>query len=191
MAAAAAGPEGPPLPGPPGGRPRPVCSRPYFLVLMVFAHLYVLNVLGLLLFVHLSAGDNGGSPAAPLSAPVPPPPPPARALPRLEGIKARPGGDSGDGDAVGTLWGHRRSSPLSPQVGHTQRVELVPGRAHAVRTLSLKPLLFGECRHRAPGTGLGSLRGWGCVGWVWGGHLPGCNAGIRPWGLEGCLEGGW
>eukprot|EP00075_Anas_platyrhynchos_P034596 XP_027323849.1 transmembrane prolyl 4-hydroxylase isoform X2 [Anas platyrhynchos] len=114
MAAAAAGPEGPPLPGPPGGRPRPVCSRPYFLVLMVFAHLYVLNVLGLLLFVHLSAGDNGGSPAAPLSAPVPPPPPPARALPRLEGIK----------------------------VGHTQRVELVPGRAHAVRTLSLKPLLF-------------------------------------------------
>lgn len=191
MAAAAAGPEGPPLPGPPGGRPRPVCSRPYFLVLMVFAHLYVLNVLGLLLFVHLSAGDNGGSPAAPLSAPVPPPPPPARALPRLEGIKARPGGDTGDGDAVGTLWGHRRSSSLSPQVGHTQRVELVPGRAHAVRTLSLKPLLFGECRHREPGTGLGSLREWGCVGWVWGGHLPGCNAGIRPWGLEGCLEGGW
>ncbi|GAB0194468.1 transmembrane prolyl 4-hydroxylase [Grus japonensis] len=112
-AAAAARAESPPLPGPPGGRPRPVCSRPYFLVLMVFAHLYVLNVLGLLLFVHLSAGDTGGPPAAP-----PPPPPPARALPRLEGIK----------------------------VGHTQRVELVPGRVHAVRTLSLKPLLFAS-RH--------------------------------------------
>ncbi|XP_027569649.1 transmembrane prolyl 4-hydroxylase [Pipra filicauda] len=110
MAAAEARAEGPPLPGPPGGRPRPVCSRPYFLVLMVFAHLYVLNVLGLLLFVHLSAGEPGGPPAAP----APPPPPPARALPRLEGIK----------------------------VGHTQRVELVPGRAHNVRTLSLKPLLF-------------------------------------------------
>ncbi|XP_071612135.1 transmembrane prolyl 4-hydroxylase isoform X2 [Heliangelus exortis] len=113
--AAAARAEGSPLPGPPGGRPRPVCSRPYFLVLMVFAHLYVLNVLGLLLFVHLSAGETGGPPAAASPPPPPPPPPPpVQALPRLEGIK----------------------------VGHTQRVELVPGRAHAVRTLSLKPLLF-------------------------------------------------
>lgn len=185
MAAAAAGPEGPPLPGPPGGRPRPVCSRPYFLVLMVFAHLYVLNVLGLLLFVHLSAGDNGGSPAAPLSAPVPPPPPPARALPRLEGIKARPGGDSGDGDAVGTLWGHRRSSPLSPQVGHTQRVELVPGRAHAVRTLSLKPLLFGECWHRAPGwdpSGDGA---------VWGGCGVGTSRDVTPGFDPGVWKVAW
>lgn len=91
-AAAAARAESPPLPGPPGGRPRPVCSRPYFLVLMVFAHLYVLNVLGLLLFVHLSAGDAGSGPPASAAAPPPPPPPPARALPRLEGIKARPRG---------------------------------------------------------------------------------------------------
>uniref|UniRef100_A0A8C8SXH2 Transmembrane prolyl 4-hydroxylase n=1 Tax=Pelusios castaneus TaxID=367368 RepID=A0A8C8SXH2_9SAUR len=63
MAAARA--EGPPLPGPPGGRPRQVCSRPYFVVLMVFAHLYVLNVLGLLLFVHLSAGDGPPPPGPP------------------------------------------------------------------------------------------------------------------------------
>lgn len=120
MAAAAAGPEGPPLPGPPGGRPRPVCSRPYFLVLMVFAHLYVLNVLGLLLFVHLSAGDNGGSPAAPLSAPVPPPPPPARALPRLEGIKARPGG------------GHRGWGRCGDTVGTSPLIAALPtGRPHA------------------------------------------------------------
>lgn len=97
MAAAEARAEGPPLPGPPGGRPRPVCSRPYFLVLMIFAHLYVLNVLGLLLFVHLSAGEPGGPPAAP----PPPPPPPARALPRLEGIKARPRPGAGAGAADG------------------------------------------------------------------------------------------
>uniref|UniRef100_A0A8C0J499 Transmembrane prolyl 4-hydroxylase n=2 Tax=Chelonoidis abingdonii TaxID=106734 RepID=A0A8C0J499_CHEAB len=60
MAAEAARAERSPLPGPPGGRPRQICSRPYFVVLMVFAHLYVLNVLGLLLFVHLSAGDGPG-----------------------------------------------------------------------------------------------------------------------------------
>uniref|UniRef100_A0A8C3RUB8 Transmembrane prolyl 4-hydroxylase n=1 Tax=Chelydra serpentina TaxID=8475 RepID=A0A8C3RUB8_CHESE len=110
--AAAARAEGPPLPGPPGGRPRQVCSRPYFVVLMVFAHLYVLNVLGLLLFVHLSAGD-GPAPAAA----APGPRGDARrapALPRREGIK----------------------------VGHKQKVELVPNKVHFMKTLSLKPLLF-------------------------------------------------
>uniref|UniRef100_A0A8B9J3Q1 Transmembrane prolyl 4-hydroxylase n=1 Tax=Amazona collaria TaxID=241587 RepID=A0A8B9J3Q1_9PSIT len=111
-AAAASRSEGSPLPGPPGGRPRPVCSRPYFLVLMVFAHLYVLNVLGLLLFVHLSAGEPGGP----------------------------------QGCAWGVMLGPGLRPPLTaalpPQVGHTQRVQLVPGRVHAVRTLSLKPLLF-------------------------------------------------
>lgn len=30
------------------------------------------------------------------------------------------------------------------QVGHVQRVSLVPDRTHNMRTLSLKPLLFGE-----------------------------------------------
>uniref|UniRef100_A0A670YZ44 Prolyl 4-hydroxylase, transmembrane n=1 Tax=Pseudonaja textilis TaxID=8673 RepID=A0A670YZ44_PSETE len=61
VAAATAEPDdGPLLPGPPVGR-RAVCSRPYFVVLMVFAHLYVINVLGLLLFVHISS-DDGGEP---------------------------------------------------------------------------------------------------------------------------------
>ncbi|XP_039403830.1 transmembrane prolyl 4-hydroxylase [Mauremys reevesii] len=115
MAAEAARAEGPPLPGP-RGRPRQICSRPYFVVLMVFAHLYVLNVLGLLLFVHLSAGDGPG----PGPGPGPPPPPPSEpgprgcALPRREGIK----------------------------VGHKQKVELVPNKVHFMKTLSLKPLLF-------------------------------------------------
>lgn len=91
--AAAAAAEGRPLPGPPGGRPRPVCSRPYFVVLMVFAHLYVLNVLGLLLFVHLSAGDGDADPHPPPATPGrgPSHAGPAAALPRREGIKARPG----------------------------------------------------------------------------------------------------
>lgn len=33
---------------------------------------------------------------------------------------------------------------FSTQVGHVQRVSLVPDRTHNMRTLSLKPLLFGE-----------------------------------------------
>ncbi|XP_053891663.1 transmembrane prolyl 4-hydroxylase [Malaclemys terrapin pileata] len=113
MAAEAARAEGPPLPGPPGGRPRQICSRPYFVVLMVFAHLYVLNVLGLLLFVHLSAGDGPGA-GPPPPPPSEPEPEPAPALPRREGIK----------------------------VGHKQKVELVPNKVHFMKTLSLKPLLF-------------------------------------------------
>lgn len=98
VAAATAGQdEDLPLPGPPIGR-RAVCSRPYFVVLMVFAHLYVLNVLGLLLFVHISSDD--GDPEQGKESPSPGQSPPAlpfspggssgshHALPRLEGIKA-------------------------------------------------------------------------------------------------------
>lgn len=170
-AAAAAGPEGPPLPGPPGGRPRPVCSRPYFLVLMVFAHLYVLNVLGLLLFVHLSAGDAGGSPAAP---PVPPPPPPpARALPRLEGIKARPGGNregrtggAGNGAAAAHRRSPRRSATRSGwswcPAGPTPCAPSASSRCSSV-----------SAGHR------GSPRGWARGGGrVRGGHPPGFDPGI-------------
>ncbi|XP_054833204.1 transmembrane prolyl 4-hydroxylase [Eublepharis macularius] len=122
-AAATAGQdEDPPLPGPSLGR-RAVCSRPYFVVLMVFAHLYVLNVLGLLLFVHISSDDGDPergkesppSPAQdPPALPFSPGGPSSHALPRLEGIK----------------------------VGHKQKVELVPNKIHVMKTLSLKPLLF-------------------------------------------------
>uniref|UniRef100_A0ACB8EGW1 Uncharacterized protein n=1 Tax=Sphaerodactylus townsendi TaxID=933632 RepID=A0ACB8EGW1_9SAUR len=110
---------------------RAVCSRPYFVVLMVFAHLYVLNVLGLLLFVHISSDDGGAEPGK--EAPSPAQDPPALpfspggsgspALPRLEGIKA--------------------STARAP-VGHKQKVELIPNKIHYMKTLSLKPLLFGK-----------------------------------------------
>ncbi|KAK2509611.1 hypothetical protein MC885_002711 [Smutsia gigantea] len=94
-------------------KPRGICSRAYFLVLMVFVHLYLGNVLALLLFVHYSNGDKAADPdpapaPAPASVPVPGP------LARLEGIK----------------------------VGHERKVQLVAGRDHFIRTLSLKPLLF-------------------------------------------------
>uniref|UniRef100_A0A8C5THZ4 Prolyl 4-hydroxylase, transmembrane n=1 Tax=Malurus cyaneus samueli TaxID=2593467 RepID=A0A8C5THZ4_9PASS len=99
---------GAPAPGR-GGPPAARLLPPLLSRLMVFAHLYVLNVLG-------CCSSCTSAPASPAGRPPPhsrrrrrPPAPPA-----LEGIK----------------------------VGHTQRVELVPGRAHAVRTLSLKPLLF-------------------------------------------------
>ncbi len=31
------------------------------------------------------------------------------------------------------------------QVGHVQQVSLVPDRTHEMKTISLKPLLFGKC----------------------------------------------
>ncbi|XP_075403438.1 transmembrane prolyl 4-hydroxylase isoform X2 [Tenrec ecaudatus] len=93
-------------------RPRGICSRAYFLVLMVFVHLYLGNVLALLLFVHYSNGEQGSGPAPQRRAPGPAPAPVP--LPRLEGIK----------------------------VGHERRVQLVADRDHLIRTLSLKPLLF-------------------------------------------------
>ncbi|XP_066473752.1 transmembrane prolyl 4-hydroxylase [Tiliqua scincoides] len=117
VAAATAGQdEDPPLlPGPPIGR-RAVCSRPYFMVLMVLAHLYVFSVLGLLLFVHISADDGGPGPAedAPGPAQDAPAGPGPYALSRLEGIK----------------------------VGHKQKVDLVPNKIHFMKTLSLKPPVF-------------------------------------------------
>ncbi|XP_072507786.1 transmembrane prolyl 4-hydroxylase isoform X3 [Notamacropus eugenii] len=112
-------------PGLAGGKPRGICSRSYFLVLMVFVHLYLGNVLALLFFVHYSNGDSSGpgpgaasepGPAPPAPAPAPPPAPAPLGAPlvRLEGIK----------------------------VGYKQKVELIPNKIHDVKTLSLKPLLF-------------------------------------------------
>ncbi|XP_005410420.2 PREDICTED: transmembrane prolyl 4-hydroxylase [Chinchilla lanigera] len=88
-------------------KPRGICSRAYFLVLMVFVHLYLGNVLALLLFVHYSNGDDSPEPGAP-------PAPALGPLARLEGIK----------------------------VGYERKVQLVTGKDHVIRTLSLKPLLF-------------------------------------------------
>lgn len=70
-------------------KPRGICSRAYFLVLMVFVHLYLGNVLALLLFVHYSNGDESSDPGPQRRAPGPGPAPTLAPLTRLEGIKVR------------------------------------------------------------------------------------------------------
>ncbi|KAM9350982.1 transmembrane prolyl 4-hydroxylase-like [Symphorus nematophorus] len=110
-----------------------ICSRAYFVVVMVFFHVYILNVIGLLLYVHYNNGPGDlvsreGAPSAsvsdsgtPLSHPAPAPRElhvedysQSFSLPRIEGIR----------------------------VGHVQQVSLVPDRTHEMKTISLKPLLF-------------------------------------------------
>lgn len=112
-----------------------VCSRAYFVVVMVFFHLYIINVIALLLYVHYNTGNEDARPGEetatgsgsigirhPALDPLPNHHPTvdpewnvgSYRLPRLEGIR----------------------------VGHVQRVSLVDDRAHEMRTLSLKPLLF-------------------------------------------------
>jgi len=106
----------------PGGRERlllhksNVCSRAYFVVVMVFFHVYILNVIALLLYVHYNngpaAGDMGtgddeatgtgtgtGTPPRSHAAPPHPDPDPdpdldvekryrqSYSLPRIEGIR--------------------------------------------------------------------------------------------------------
>ncbi|KAG7477866.1 hypothetical protein MATL_G00074120 [Megalops atlanticus] len=104
-----------------------VCSRSYFMVVMVFFHVYIINVIALLLYVHY---NNGPGEAVATINPTdgsnnhhtsPDPNPPLNPgsqrslyLPRIEGIR----------------------------VGHVQKVSLVPDKIHEMRTLSLKPLLF-------------------------------------------------
>lgn len=103
----------PPFPHPPFRSTRlhiqrsNVCSRAYFVVVMVFFHVYILNVIALLLYVHYNNGigdldSSSGSPSAPVSASgshVPQPAPPTDlhvedyshsfSLPRIEGIRVR------------------------------------------------------------------------------------------------------
>ncbi|KAM7404830.1 hypothetical protein PAMP_012141 [Pampus punctatissimus] len=106
-----------------------VCSRAYFVVVMVFFHVYILNVIALLLYVHynngpgdLVSGDrassasvsDGGSPLTHPAAPSQELHVEDYSLPRIEGIR----------------------------VGHVQHLSLVSDRTHKMKTLSLKPLLF-------------------------------------------------
>lgn len=112
-----------------------VCSRAYFVVVMVFFHVYILNVIALLLYVHYNNGpeelmpgegaasssaiNDGGSPMPQSTAPV------ATEhlddssqsfnLPRIEGIR----------------------------VGHVQRISSASDKTLEMKTLSLKPLIFG------------------------------------------------
>ncbi|KAL6119047.1 p4htm [Pungitius sinensis] len=110
-----------------------VCSRAYFVVVMVFFHMYILNVIGLLLYVHynngpgeLVVGDADPPASVEDGGTLMPPPDPASMEP--------PGEDHGQSLSLPRIEGIR--------VGHVQQVSLVPDRTHAMRTLSLKPLLF-------------------------------------------------
>uniref|UniRef100_A0A7N6AXF0 Transmembrane prolyl 4-hydroxylase n=1 Tax=Anabas testudineus TaxID=64144 RepID=A0A7N6AXF0_ANATE len=102
-----------------------VCSRSYFVVVMVFFHVYIINVIALLFYVHYSSGQEDATRSRDAPGSDQPRPesrrPPSKAefqrdvsLTRIEGIR----------------------------VGHVQRVSLVPGKVHEMRTLSMKPLLF-------------------------------------------------
>ncbi|KAJ3586943.1 hypothetical protein NHX12_013334 [Muraenolepis orangiensis] len=109
-----------------------VCSRAYFVVVMVFFHVYILNVIALLLYVHYNSGGPPGDESPPPSSPPSGPPLPSPPDPDQD-----PEAD-----------GYRRSFSLPRiegiRVGHVQRVSLMPDQTHQMKTLSLKPLLFGE-----------------------------------------------
>ncbi|XP_058488663.1 transmembrane prolyl 4-hydroxylase [Solea solea] len=107
------------------GHKSSVCSRSYFVVVMVFFHVYIINVIALLFYVHYSSGQDDASPRRDAvsdnqqRAETRRPPSKTEilrdvSLKRIEGIR----------------------------VGHVQTVTLVPGKVHEMRTLSLKPLLF-------------------------------------------------
>lgn len=78
-----------------------VCSRSYFVVVMVFFHVYILNVIALLLYVHYNTGsDAGASSSRDFSSRMSPPEAPGQPaphshsdshthLPRIEGIRVR------------------------------------------------------------------------------------------------------
>uniref|UniRef100_A0A4W5LN88 Prolyl 4-hydroxylase, transmembrane a n=1 Tax=Hucho hucho TaxID=62062 RepID=A0A4W5LN88_9TELE len=109
-----------------------VCSRAYFVVVMVFFHVYIINIIGLLFYVHYnnspadiaSADGDTSASSSGVDSRLSPPDPPQQdpdldvrqsfSLPRIEGIR----------------------------VGHVQRVSLKPDRIQEMKTLSLKPLLF-------------------------------------------------
>ncbi|KAM8914385.1 transmembrane prolyl 4-hydroxylase isoform 2-T2 [Spinachia spinachia] len=100
-----------------------VCSRSYFVVVMVFFHVYIINVIALLFYVHYNNGQEDANQSLDAasrsqqpteSGPAPSKPLRDVSLTRIEGIR----------------------------VGHVQEVSLVPSKVHEMRTLSLKPLLF-------------------------------------------------
>lgn len=72
-----------------------VCSRSYFVVVMVFFHIYIINVIALLLYVHYSNGQDEASsqgrdaPGGDHQQPAPgsPSPKPDVSLTRIEGIR--------------------------------------------------------------------------------------------------------
>ncbi|XP_036389872.1 transmembrane prolyl 4-hydroxylase-like isoform X2 [Megalops cyprinoides] len=107
-----------------------VCSRTYFVVVMVFFHVYIINVIALLLYVHYNTGPgeigtSSGEPTITRESST------RRAFP--------------DRDRSPDLGSHvmvHLPRIEGIRVGHVQKVSLVDGRVHEMRTLSLKPLLF-------------------------------------------------
>uniref|UniRef100_A0A3Q2D2K0 Prolyl 4-hydroxylase, transmembrane a n=1 Tax=Cyprinodon variegatus TaxID=28743 RepID=A0A3Q2D2K0_CYPVA len=110
-----------------------VCSRAYFVVVMVFFHVYILNIIALLLYVHYNNGPadlvmgDGASPASVIHADdtLPPPAPSVGDL---------------DGEDYSQSFSLHRLEGI--RVGHVQQVSIVADRTHEMKTLSLKPLLF-------------------------------------------------
>ena len=75
-----------------------VCSRSYFVVVMVFFHVYIINVIALLFYVHYNSGQEDASrsrdaPSSNQRRPEPGPPPSKPeflrdvSLTRIEGIR--------------------------------------------------------------------------------------------------------
>ncbi|XP_028826254.1 transmembrane prolyl 4-hydroxylase isoform X2 [Denticeps clupeoides] len=102
-----------------------VCSRSYFIVVMVFFHVYIINVIALLLYVHYNNGSEAEFPGSSQ-------------------------GFTGSGDTHRSVpKGHTRAPTQhflprleGLRVGHVQKLSLVSDKVHEMRTLSLKPLLF-------------------------------------------------
>ncbi|KAL1021614.1 hypothetical protein UPYG_G00015560 [Umbra pygmaea] len=106
-----------------------VCSRAYFVVVMVFFHVYIINVIGLLLYVHYN-----NSPGEIVSAEV-------NTLPALSSGLSPPDPPQQDRELdVSQSFSLQRIEGI--RVGHVQRVSIMPERRHEMKTLSLKPLLF-------------------------------------------------
>lgn len=111
-----------------------VCSRSYFVVVMVFFHVYIFNVIALLFYVHYSSGhdqDTSRARDAPGSEQQQQPQQQQR---RLESRSSPPEPRFMHDVSLARVEGIR--------VGHVQEVSLVSGKVHEMRTLSLKPLLF-------------------------------------------------
>ncbi|XP_059799963.1 transmembrane prolyl 4-hydroxylase isoform X2 [Hypanus sabinus] len=108
-----------------------VCSRSYFVVVMVFVHVYILNVLALLLYVYYTS-ENAHSPESGAS-----PTPGQDVSPRQEVSEPERASNLQQDSGFGRL--HRLEGI---KVGHMQKVDLVPNKVHYLKTLSLKPLLF-------------------------------------------------
>ncbi|XP_062924295.1 transmembrane prolyl 4-hydroxylase-like isoform X2 [Mobula hypostoma] len=110
-----------------------VCSRSYFVVVMVFVHVYILNVLALLLYVYYTS-ENAHSPDSGASTT-----PGQDVSPRQELSEPERASNLQQDAGFGRL--HRLEGI---KVGHMQKVDLVPNKVHYLKTLSLKPLLFEE-----------------------------------------------